>query len=525
MSSHRILTMGAVLAAAIVLAGTSARAGYVTEVTLDNPAVWYRFNETSGSIANSGSAGAPYNANPVNDGGQTYGVASAFAELGPAINLGTSTGAGTGTHFIIPGGVNHYSSFLNTGPAALEFWIKTTQTNGATSGWNNPALMGEDNSTSCCGGSGGDSWWGMLDQGFDGGIQGQMGVNTPVGGDRPVTVRTPQPVNDGTWHHLVMSRTSANDLTIYLDGRQVARGNIGSTGYTFNALGRGSNAQWSHLDAVIDEVAIYTKELSLTDVQRHYAAAGGSDDNDGKLSVNFAGGSSTAFGPHNVAGTAGVEPLGNWNNAAGVAWNNPDVTNLGLKDSSGHLTLAALTIDAGNTWATAGPTGTDNERLMKGYIDNAQGQTIRVDGLYGTFTDFNGYDVIVYYDTDSNGAFEIRINDSDGRTDAKWAYELSGDFSESTGFIESTATSQAEALAALNASMTSNYVVLRGFTGTSFTFALTNGATPFDDRARINGFQIIANVPEPSTFALGALGLLGLGLAVRRKRRRKAEVA
>ncbi len=91
MSSHRILTVVAVLAAAIVLAGTPAQAGYVTEVTIDNPAVWYRFNQTSGSIINSGTAGAAYSAAPVNDGGQTYGVASAFAELGPAINLGTST--------------------------------------------------------------------------------------------------------------------------------------------------------------------------------------------------------------------------------------------------------------------------------------------------------------------------------------------------------------------------------------------------------------------------------------------------
>lgn len=520
MAIHRMLSMGAILAAVVLFAaGPQARAGYVTEVTADNPVVWYRFNETSGSIVNSGSAGALYNADPVNDGGQTYGIASAFAELGTAINLGTSSGAGTGTHFIIPGGVNHYSTFLNTGPATLEFWVNTTQTNGASAGWNNPALMGEDNSTACCGGSGGDSWWGMLEQGPAPGIQGQMGVNSLVGGDRPVTVRTPQPVNDGAWHHLVMARSSTNDLTIYLDGRKVAQGNIGSTGYTFNALGRGSNGQWSHLDAMIDEVAIYTQELTLSDAIRHYVAAGGANLNNGRLSVNFAGGSSSNYGPHNVVGTAGVVPLGHWNNAVGAGQTNPDVSDLALVDSSGQLTFATLTIDAGNTWGTAGPTGTDNERLMKGYIDNAAGQTIRVDGLHGTFTDFNGYDVLVYYDTDSHGAFEIRINDSDGKTDAKWAYELAGDFSEATGFIESTATSQAEALAALNAGLTSNYVVLRGFTGTSFTFALTNGSTPWDDRARINGFQIIANVPEPSAFVLGAFGLLAVALAGWRRRR------
>ncbi|HOM16990.1 MAG TPA: PEP-CTERM sorting domain-containing protein, partial [Thermoguttaceae bacterium] len=130
-----------------------------------------------------------------------------------------------------------------------------------------------------------------------------------------------------------------------------------------------------------------------------------------------------------------------------------------------------------------------------------------------------GYKVIVYYDTDSGGAFEIRVTDSLGNSNTKWAYEAQGsNYTPSLGLVESTARTQDEAIAALELGWTSNYVVLGDFFGPNFNVYLTNGNTPLDDRARIAGLQIIANpVPEPATGILAAFGFAVLGLLVWRR--------
>ena len=262
MARHSAWTAFVALAIVLGLGAAAEAITYEEAVQADSPVVWYRFEEAAGAstATNSGSGGAAWNTDEVNT--VTFGVSSYLPPLGNAVDLGTSNG-----HFDIPGTGTHYSSILNTGPASLEFWINTTQTTGASNGWNNPSLMGEDDSTSCCGGSGGDSWWGMLE--MQSGHRGKIGVNA---GNAPVTVRTAVPINDGAWHHLVMTRNAANNVAIYLDGNPTpsATGNIGSTGRTFKALGRGSMNQDSHLDAVIDEVAIYDKVLTPTDVQEHY---------------------------------------------------------------------------------------------------------------------------------------------------------------------------------------------------------------------------------------------------------------
>lgn len=65
----------------------------------------------------------------------------------------------------------------------------------------------------------------------------------------------------------------------------------------------------------------------------------------------------------------------------------------------------------------------------------------------------------------------------------------------------------------------SNAILLDGFNGASFTLTGVNGngAPGSGNRARINGFQIITNiVPEPTT---AALGLLGMACLARRRRR------
>ena len=59
----------------------------------------------------------------------------------------------TGDHFAIAGD-SHYTTWLN-GESSLEFWINAGPQTHSTGiqGWNQPALMGDDNN-GCCGGGG-----------------------------------------------------------------------------------------------------------------------------------------------------------------------------------------------------------------------------------------------------------------------------------------------------------------------------------------------------------------------------------
>ena len=236
-----------------------------------------------------------------------------------------------------------------------------------------------------------------------------------------------------------------------------------------------------------------------------------------RISINFAGGrSATPFGPQIVSVNAevGVVPLANWNNPAGTAHNAPDLVGFALVDSNGNQTGAVLNLDAANSWDTNGPSVSNADRMMRTYIDNAQSASISIAGLDDKFTR-HGYEIIVYYDTDSNGVFLFGATDSNGNTDLKFAHEVSGNFFGT--FLESIALTEADAVANFNAGLTSNFVRLTGFDGSNFSLQLLNGNSPGDDRARISGIQIIGNiVPEPTTAMMSMIALAGLGLRRRR---------
>ncbi len=201
------------------------------------------------------------------------------------------------------------------------------------------------------------------------------------------------------------------------------------------------------------------------------------------ISANFEGGQLNPCcgggGTAHVTGTAGFDPVANWNNF-------PSNTGSGLAliDENGGASGATITYSVNNNWAATNSAPGDgaNGDLMSGYLDNFGGQSITVSGLGPSYT-AGGYDVIIYFNADSGGTqgFTIGGVTRYGRQTggAGSNYPLGGG---TNGFVLSTATVKASAPAA-------NGVLFSGLTGSSFT--ITGAAGGGGDRARPNGIQII----------------------------------
>ncbi|MEU4835245.1 RHS repeat-associated core domain-containing protein [Streptosporangium sp. NPDC023615] len=127
----------------------------------------------------------------------------------------------------------------------------------------------------------------LLYVGTDGKLRGQFGV-TGSGGTAVVSpITSAAAVNNGAWHHVALSG-SGNSQTLYLDGAPVGSlsGTISHQGWKFATIGNGritsawpsspvtgswTSASWG-LSGHVDEVAVYDRPLTATEVAEHYAA-------------------------------------------------------------------------------------------------------------------------------------------------------------------------------------------------------------------------------------------------------------
>ena len=154
-------------------------------------------------------------------------------------------------------GVNEHlivaTNLANTlgGSASLSFWLRTTQT-GTVSAATAPGIVGVA--------GGGGVQWGWLDD------AGRIGLSV----DNTLLVRSTNPVNDGKWHHVVLTRDSATGAgQVYLDGilASSAAGLPGLRAASFSSLARIENSiSPRYFSGRLDQVHIFKRVVSGAEV-------------------------------------------------------------------------------------------------------------------------------------------------------------------------------------------------------------------------------------------------------------------
>jgi hypothetical protein len=235
--------------------------------------------------------------------------------------------------------------------------------------------------------------------------------------------------------------------------------------------------------------------------------------------VNFLGNTTD-----NVTGTAGVVPIGNWNN---IASSFTSGTVLGSDGSTAAtLTLSgALPGDGG--WHSGSTADGGNGSLVDGYLDLGQNNggsgTLTMSGLTGSL-----YNVYVYIYSDGshpgnggdylpnyaiNGITYYAPQLGNGTTTYNTtSTSVGGAF---TGFMQATTYAANFNTATANASDFGNYIEIANVAPISGVITITGEADTTSWRSPLDGFQITP-VPEPTVAGLSLLGSLFMLVAARR---------
>jgi len=211
----------------------------------------FSWSGTSGEVVDSSGNGR--NGTAVN-GAQTSQSTPAIA--GDPGTCGYATFDGTDDYVQ----VNNLSDILS-GTASLSFWIKTTQSGNDTD-WQAPGVAGVE----LAGGTD-DIFWGWIDAGDH--------IGVTVGDDQ--NPKSTVAINDGTWHHVVLTRNAGTgDYRIYIDGSLNRSGTTtaGTIGTAFSSIGRIEDTAGTptYFRGQLDEVRVYDSVLGQTDVQALYTA-------------------------------------------------------------------------------------------------------------------------------------------------------------------------------------------------------------------------------------------------------------
>ncbi len=151
-------------------------------------------------------------------------------------------------------------------PFTLEAWFKpSTSVYGV--------ILGEGGGAALNGGS----TYGGFQFGWAGGNQTSFEMQLYHHGINSYTdLSTPSGYALGAWYHYVVTYDTSGNTTIYINGQSVASANMSYVADTWSPLTIG-NGKWNGLSGqravggTIDEVAVYTNLLAVSDIQAHYA--------------------------------------------------------------------------------------------------------------------------------------------------------------------------------------------------------------------------------------------------------------
>ena len=218
---------------------------YGASVYNDDPDLYWRLGETTGSAALDSS---PYGNDADYFGTITKNVAGVVtADRAAQFNPTNGTN----------GVVASRAQFTNPSVYTEEAWVKTTSTRGGK-------IIGFGNQRSA-NSSNYDRHVYLQDDG-----RVVFGVYTTQAN----TITSPNPVNNGQWHHIVATQ-AAEGMKLYVDG-VLASSNTEAGSQSYVGYWRvGGDVTWgstsNYLNGTIDEVAVYSRALTAQQVANHYS--------------------------------------------------------------------------------------------------------------------------------------------------------------------------------------------------------------------------------------------------------------
>jgi RHS repeat-associated protein len=211
---------------------------YQAEILSDTPAAYWRLGERSGTeIADI--AGT-------NDGDLVQGYyLGGLGALSGDGNAAVSFDSESDGYASIPDSAD---LDLGNGPFSIELWAQVGEGEGV--------LLGKDDGT--------DGYRVAID------AAGRVVLAT---GDGDGNIRSEDPITDWQWHHIVLTRGSASDGEVYVDGVDVTEA-VATGTFTDNSaaltLGAGTGGTANYVAGSLDELAIYDRKLTAQEVADHH---------------------------------------------------------------------------------------------------------------------------------------------------------------------------------------------------------------------------------------------------------------